>query len=179
MLQSARGSENVIKHKEWKMCNSTFYDRDLFNVRHARQAKVSVCLAMWVWEWWSKQVKSPVHLCSLRKKNKNKTLPRVGFRTVLVFTSWRSVEHRECWTCAWLLSLIFVVLMLLTNALQIHSGYRVYSQNKHISIEGKSLSLFTIIPADAKMLTDIFDILYEYWFFGPPSPPPIELVHIQ
>lgn len=31
-----------------------------------------------------KQVKSPVHLCSLKK---NKTLSCVGFRTVLVFIS--------------------------------------------------------------------------------------------
>lgn len=30
--------------------------------------------------------------------------------------------------------------------------YPVYSQNKHISLDGESLSLFTIIPADAKML---------------------------
>ena len=30
--------------------------------------------------------------------------------------------------------------------------YRVYSQDKHISTDGEALSLFTIIPADAKML---------------------------
>lgn len=103
------------------------------------------------------------------------------FRTVLVFTLWRCVEHCEYWTCAWLLSLIFVVLILLTNALQKH--YLPCLQSEQcISINGETLSLFTVIPADTKMLqtylincintgsffsygTCVYTVVYVYYVF--------------
>lgn len=63
----------------------------------------------------------------------------------------RSVVHCECSTCAWLLSLIFVVLILLMNALQNHLS-TMFTVKNNTTQSVVSLSLFTIIPADAKML---------------------------
>lgn len=74
----------------------------------------------------------------------------VGFRTVLVCILLRCVERCECWTCAWLLSLIVIVLILLCTPEPPRTVFTV--GNKHISVHGEALSLFTIIPADAKML---------------------------
>lgn len=86
----------------------------------------------------------------------------VGFRTVLVFILWRSVEHCECWTCAWFLSLIFVVLILLMNALQNHQVPCL--QSKHTLLNGWWIS-FTVYSNTSlrQNVTDIFDIPYEYW----------------
>lgn len=110
------------------------------------------------WRW--KQVKSPVHLCSLKKM-----LSCVGFRTVLVFILWRSVEHCECWTCAWLLSLIFVVLILLTNALQNHQVPCLQSEQTHLTRWWISFTVYNN-TSWRQNVTDIFDILYEYWIFS-------------
>lgn len=137
----------------------------LLNVR--QQAKVLYGLAMWVlWRpaaestmWRSKQVKSPVHLCSLKKM-----LSCVGFRTVLIFILWRSVDHCECWTCAWLLSLIFVVLILLTNALQNHHVPCLQSEHTHHNRWWISFTVYNN-TSWRQNVTDIFDILDEYWIF--------------
>lgn len=90
--------------------------------------------------------------CSLKKKQKEKKtcFACVGFRTVLVCILLRCVERCECWTCAWLLSLIVIVLILLCTPEPPRTVFTV--GNKHISVDGEALSLFTIIPADAKML---------------------------
>lgn len=132
-----------------------------------QQAKVSDGLAVWAVCVTSgrrrlrmlKQVKSPVHLCSL-----NKTLSCVGFRTVLVFISWRSVEVCECWTCAWLLSLIIVVLILLMNALQNHSSTVHSRKQTHLNRWWTSFTVYNK-TSWRQNLTDMFDILYEYWIF--------------
>lgn len=81
---------------------------------------------------------------------KKNMLSCVGFRTVLVCILLRCVELCECWTCAWLLSLIVIVLILLCTPEPPRTVFTV--GNKHISVDGEALSLFTIIPADAKML---------------------------
>lgn len=70
------------------------------------------------------------------RKEKSK-LSCVGCRTVLVCISSKKkcVDRRECWTCAWLPSLIVIVLILLMHCRT--TRYRVYSQNQHISVDGE------------------------------------------
>lgn len=70
---------------------------------------------------------------------------------VSVCILWRCVDHCEWWTCAWLLSLIVIVLTLLCTTEPPGTKFTVRS-NTSQPIVNFSLLLFTILPADAKML---------------------------
>lgn len=169
--------QGLVNLKEWKNRITTLWN-GLVKCAALQPAKISDRLAMRVvWrpagggcgrcEGWSR---SKAQCISVAWK-KNKKLPCVGFRTVLVFILWRSVEHCEYWTCAWLLSLIVIVLILLCTTEPLSTVFTVRTNTSQLMV---NLSLFTIIPADAKMLQHIW---YTVWildlFF------PMELVYIQ
>lgn len=93
-------------------------------------------------------------------KKKKKRFCCVDFRTVLVGILWRRIDHCECWTCAWLLSLIVTVLILSCTA---KAPSTVFTVRTNTSQSMVNLSPFTVIPADAKKVANIFDILCKYW----------------
>lgn len=114
--------------------------------------------------WRQKRVKSPVHLCSLNFKKKK--LCCVGFRKVV--GCYIVKIFRTLWVLT--LCLITVTNIYCLNAVNGCTTetltYHVYSQNKHISINGESLSPFTIIPADTKMLQTYLIFCVDIGFFS-------------
>lgn len=95
-----------------------------------------------------KEVESPVHLCSLKKTHTHThTFLCFGFRTVLVFLSWRSVTHSARWTPC-----LITVSVCRLNPIcrKRHRTGTMFTVWANISINGESLSQFTEIPADAK-----------------------------
>lgn len=152
---------NLIKHKEWN-CIYTLWYGPVICVAYNELIIQNALLCEWcdvvlekvaVVLWRMKQVKSPVHLCSL----KNCSLVLV-FRTVLVFISWRSVDHCECWTCAWFLSHFFVVWIQLMNALQNHSAPCLQSEHTLLNQWWISFTVYNNASWHQNV-PDIFDIL--------------------
>lgn len=102
-----------------------------------------------------------------RSKGKKKKLSCVGCRTVLVCISSRCVDRCECRTCAWLLSLIVIVLILLCTAEPPGTMFTVRTNTSQSMVN--SPSLFTRKTSWRQNVADIFVQTF--------SPPIIKLVY--
>lgn len=79
---------------------------------------------------------------------------------VLVCILWQCVDHCECWTCAWLLSLIVIVLTLLCTTEPQGTKFTVRT-NTSQPIMNLSLTVYNY-TSWRQNVADIFDIPSEY-----------------
>lgn len=132
------------KKKSWGMVNvkidpTSLWHEHCCEMSNTQQAKVQV---------WGQKVQD-ISVAWL----KNSSVVLVLEVSVLL---WRFVDHCECWTCAWLLSLVVIVLTLLCTTEPRGTKFTVWS-NTSQAIVNLSLTVYNY-TSWRQNVADFFDI---------------------